>query len=184
MKKIIVGLMVFALVAPCFAGLIANDKAPKLNERYLIDKKIDSVSAKFSAETEQLRKHVAELESKKSTSTELSNGLAVGFYGNVPILEAPAPFSKISFGYSDENGDYFGLIRIACPIIEIKKSFAFVNVGAAAVVDNEVVSGGLFLGVQKYLSPSVSLLGDIYPWYGNADYYTIGTATFGAKIYF
>ena len=116
--------------------------------------------------------------------TPAKHGLFLGIYNQFPTMGYDFDGNQFEIGYLNDNGDQQGLIKGSIRLAESKDGYSLSNIGAIflpGVADSPNI--GVFIGAEQFLSPSISLTGDIVALTGNNKSY-VPRGTFGAKLKF
>lgn len=111
-----------------------------------------------------------------------SEGLAIGMHGAMPKLAWKYGMLDISGGYTSLAGDQKALVKIVVPFYQSQDRWTQLKAGGAVVLDS-VNSYGCLLEVEQYLTPSVSVIGDVYLLRGSSTGTDIGVGALGGRLY-
>lgn len=181
MKKLLVLLLFLSLSVPVFAGAYVpwyEDTRPQK-----LRPATETVSTKPAPEVVKYveTKTVEKLVERPKPAP--SKGFAAGIYGLYPTLSYAGTDYEIEGGYTSLLSDQSAIIRGAGNFWQSPDKWTTLKAGLS-IFPGDGPLCGLFVGAEQYITPSISLIGDIYPVKFGNDKTTIAEGTIGARSYF
>lgn len=109
-------------------------------------------------------------------------GVAVGIYGGFPTLSYVGSDVEIEAGYTRILSDQRAVIRGAGNIWKSADKYTSLKAGLAIFPDS-IPCWGLFVGIEQFITPNVSVAGDMYPFQSGSGVTNLAIGVLGARYY-
>ena len=177
MKNFLAALLLASLFAlPSLAGAFLDT----MNAEYVVAP-ADKVVPVKTPETIIERHFVQKLVKEPKAKREI--GWATGFNGDLPSLTNKGADCEIEIGASSVNDLANLIIKGAATIYTTDNKYTEIKCGLS-LFSGAKTQAGLFVGLEQYLTSSVSIGADIYPIITGNNSTTIGQAFITGRVYF
>lgn len=181
-KTLLILLLVSILIVPAFAG--GNYQRKDINKVIAEIMPTEPTGPDFVDLNKAIKEHEDKLHiPSKAVKIEAQNGFALGFYGGMFSLKLPEIMAIHTEAGALGGTITSGFVKAWFNLLRFES--ANFGVGLASfMAENASSATGLYLSVEKYLDPNVSIYADAYPVILNSPNNSYGNTVFGGRLYF